>query len=283
MSIPGLSSNLSERLRRRESSLVMGIVNVTPDSFADGGNFIEVSAAVEHAALLFDAGADILDIGGESTRPGAAEVSADEELDRVIPVIEQVTREIDVPVSIDTSKAIVMREAVAAGAAMINDVRALELDGALQAAAELGVPVCLMHMLGKPRSMQDAPAYEDVTTEVSEYLRDRIEKSLAAGVSGRDIFVDPGFGFGKTLEHNLQLLRELDRIARLGYPVLVGLSRKSLIGAMTGRDVADRLGGSLALALFAAQKGAAIIRVHDVAPTVDALRVMGYLAKSCRD
>jgi dihydropteroate synthase len=268
------SGSLTERLSRRDPALVMGIVNVTPDSFADGGRFIKLADAVSHAAELVAEGADILDVGGESTRPGAAGVAADEELDRVIPVIEHLVREFDIPVSVDTSKAIVMREAVAAGAQMINDVCALESEDAMSTAARLGVPVCLMHMQGKPRSMQDAPAYDNVTDEVVSYLRGRIEVSLAAGIDSRDIIIDPGFGFGKTLEHNLQLLRELDCLTGLGSPVLVGLSRKAMIGALTGRDIGDRLAGSLSLALLAAQKGAAIIRVHDVAPTVDMLRVL---------
>ncbi len=257
----------------------MGIVNVTPDSFADGGRFVEAAAAVTHAAGLVAEGADILDVGGESTRPGAAGISANEELDRVIPVIERLAREFDVPVSIDTSKAIVMREAVAAGAKMINDVCALESEDALATAAGLGVPVCLMHMRGNPRSMQAAPAYDNVTDEIVDYLRKRIDSSLAAGIKSHDIIIDPGFGFSKTLEHNLQLLRELDRLVGLGYPVLVGLSRKSMLGTMTNRDVDDRLAGSLALALLAAQNGAAIIRVHDIAPTVDVLRVLGCIAQ----
>lgn len=252
----------------------MGIVNVTPDSFADGGRFIKLADAVSHAAEMVAEGADILDVGGESTRPGSAAVSADEELDRVIPVIEHLAREFDIPVSVDTSKAIVMREAVAAGARMINDVCALESEDAMSTAAGLGVPVCLMHMQGKPRSMQDAPVYDNVTDEVTDYLRGRIEASLAAGIDLSDIIIDPGFGFGKKLEHNLQLLRELDSLTELGVPVLVGLSRKSMLGAMTGRGVDDRLAGSLALALLAVQKGAAIIRVHDVAPTVDILSVL---------
>ena len=273
------SDLLSERLSRRESSLVMGIVNVTLDSFADGGRFNEAAAAVSHAADLVAEGADILDVGGESTRPGAAGVSVNEELDRVIPVIERLTREFDVPVSVDTSKPIVMSEAVAAGAQMINDVCALESEDALATAARLGVPVCLMHMRGNPRSMQAAPSYDNVTVEIIDYLRTRIDTSLAAGIDAHDIIIDPGFGFGKTLEHNLQLLRELEHLVGLGYPVLVGLSRKSMLGTMTSRDVDDRLAGSLALALLAAQNGAAIIRVHDVAPTVDVLRVLGCMAR----
>ncbi|MAF82939.1 MAG: dihydropteroate synthase [Chromatiales bacterium] len=255
----------------------MGIVNVTPDSFADGGRFLEPDEAVKHAARLIAAGADILDVGGESTRPGAAEVPTDQELDRVIPVIELLTREFDVPVSIDTSKAIVMREAVTVGAVMVNDVCALESEDALATVAGLEVAVCLVHMQGRPRSMQDAPGYADVTEEVCDYLRKRAEACLAAGIHADNIIIDPGFGFGKTLEHNLQLLRELDRLVEIGFPVLVGLSRKSMLGTMIGRDVHDRLAGSLALALLAAQQGAAIFRVHDVAPTVDVLRVLRQL------
>jgi dihydropteroate synthase len=269
-----VGESLTELLSRGDRALVMGIVNVTPDSFADGGRFIKLADAVSHAAEMVAEGADILDVGGESTRPGSAAVSADEELDRVIPVIEHLAREFDIPVSVDTSKAIVMREAVAAGARMINDVCALESEDAMSTAAGLGVPVCLMHMQGKPRSMQDAPVYDNVTDEVTDYLRGRIEASLAAGIDLSDIIIDPGFGFGKKLEHNLQLLRELDSLTELGVPVLVGLSRKSMLGAMTGRGVDDRLAGSLALALLAVQKGAAIIRVHDVAPTVDILSVL---------
>ena len=257
--------------------LVMGIVNVTPDSFADGGRYLDNEQAVAHAATLVDEGADILDIGGESTRPGAAAVPLQQELDRVIPVIERLTGDFDVPVSIDTSKPEVMRAAVSAGARLINDVCALQADGALQAAAELGVPVCLMHMQGKPRTMQQAPDYTDVTREVMEFLQARATAAQQAGVAAEHIIVDPGFGFGKTLDHNLRLFRDLPRLAGFGYPLLVGVSRKSMIGAMTGRDVDARLSGSLALAMLAAQSGAAIIRVHDVAPTVDVLTILAEL------
>lgn len=257
----------------------MGVVNVTPDSFADGGRFFDVEAAFTHAAQLVAEGANIIDVGGESTRPGAAAVPLAEELDRVIPVIERLSRELDIPISIDTRKTIVMREAVAAGAAMVNDVCALESEDALTTVAGLGVPVCLMHMQGDPRSMQDAPEYDNVTDEVVDYLGARADVCLAAGMDAESIIIDPGFGFGKTLEHNLQLLRELEHLVGLGFPVLVGLSRKSMVGAITGRDVDDRLAGSLALALLAAQKGAAIIRVHDVAATVDALSVLAQVAQ----
>ena len=258
-----------------DAPLIMGIINVTPDSFADGGRCLEPADAIRHAARLVAEGADVLDVGGESTRPGASAISSALELDRVIPVIERLTGEFDTPVSVDTSKAVVMREAAAAGAAMINDVRALESHEARTTVAELGVPVCLMHMQGRPCSMQVAPGYENVTAEVGDFLFERAAVCRAAGIAARNIIIDPGFGFGKTLAHNLQLLRELDRLTGSGFPVLVGLSRKSMIGAMTNREVGDRLAGSLALALLAAQKGATIIRVHDVAPTVDVLKIWG--------
>jgi len=253
--------------------LVMGILNVTPDSFSDGGRFDSMAAAVDQAARMAEAGADLLDVGGESTRPGAGAVSVDQELERVIPVIEQLGARFECPVSIDTSKPEVMRAAVAAGAAMINDVGALQADGALATAAELAVPVCLMHMQGEPRTMQRAPTYDDVTREVCGFLRDRMGACVAAGLPADRLIVDPGFGFGKTVEHNLQLLRDLDKLAGLGAPVLVGLSRKSMIGKLLGRSVDERVPASIALALLAAQRGAAIVRVHDVAPTIDALRI----------
>lgn len=252
----------------------MGVVNVTPDSFSDGGRHATVAAAVRHGCRLADEGADIIDIGGESTRPGARPVSDQQELERVMPVIEGLCRETDVPVSIDTSKPLVMREAVSAGAAMINDVCALGEPGALQVAGELAVPVCLMHMQGEPRTMQANPTYDDVVAEVTAFLRERATAAVAAGVPRDGVVVDPGFGFGKTEAHNLALLRGLPQLAGLGYPVLAGLSRKSLLGKLTGRPVEERLAGSIALALLAAQNGASILRVHDVAPTVDALRVL---------
>jgi len=254
----------------------MGILNVTPDSFSDGGRFATAASAIDQAARMVGEGADLLDIGGESTRPGADDVPVERELERVIPVLEKLRDRFDVPLSIDTSKPAVMRAAVAAGAGMINDVRALQEDGALAAAVELEVPVCLMHMQGLPRTMQQSPRYADVTTDVRDFLRSRMDACVAAGMPADRIVLDPGFGFGKTVEHNLQLLRELARIADLGAPVLVGLSRKSMIGALLDLDVDDRLHASVALALIAAQNGAAIVRVHDVGPTVDALRVWEY-------
>lgn len=251
----------------------MGVLNVTPDSFSDGGRFDTVPAAVDEAARMIDEGADLLDVGGESTRPGADDVSLDLELERVIPVIERLAARFSCAISIDTSKPGVMRAAVAAGATIINDVCALRADGALDAAAELGVTVCLMHMQGKPRTMQESPTYGDVTRDVCEFLERRLRACEEAGLTRDRLWVDPGFGFGKTVEHNLQLLRDLDKIAELNAPVLVGLSRKSMIGHLLGRPVDERLHASVALALIAAQRGATIVRVHDVAPTVDALKI----------
>ncbi len=253
---------------------VMGIVNVTPDSFWDGGKYDTVDAAVAHALRLAEEGADILDIGGESTRPGAEDVSLEEELRRVIPVIERLAKETALPISIDTSKPEVMRAAVAAGAGMINDVYALRREGALDAAAALGVPVVLMHMQGEPRSMQSAPDYEDVVAEVHRFLAERIFSAEMAGIAKKKIIVDPGFGFGKNTVHNLALLARLDRFADLGVPVLAGLSRKRTIGELTGHtDPHDRVHGSVAAHLIAAQRGAKLLRVHDVAATVDALKI----------
>lgn len=253
---------------------VVGILNVTPDSFSDGGSHAGVDDAVAHGLRMVEEGADMLDIGGESTRPGADDVSVEEELRRVLPVIEQLAAKTRVPLAIDTSKPEVMRAAVAAGAGMINDVYALRREGAMDAVAELGVPVCLMHMLGEPRSMQDDPHYDDVVGEVHRFLTDRLFACEMSGIDRRKVMVDPGFGFGKTLEHNLALLRALERFADLGSGVYAGLSRKSMIGAITGRQApAERTSGSVAAALVAVQRGARMVRVHDVAPTVDALAV----------
>ncbi len=258
---------------------VMGIVNVTPDSFSDGGAYDTLDAAVAHGLALAEEGADVLDIGGESTRPGAADVSVEEELRRTIPVIERLARETSLPISIDTSKPEVMRAAVQAGAGMINDVYALRREGALDAAAELGVPVVLMHMQGEPRSMQDAPHYDDVVADVHRFLAERIFAAEMAGIAKKKIVVDPGFGFGKNTQHNLALLAQLERLAELGVPLLAGLSRKRTIGEITGRDAPrERASGSVAAHLIAAQRGAKLLRVHDVAATVDALKVWNAVA-----
>jgi len=263
-----------QRARTVGRVLVMGIVNVTPDSFSDGGRFHRPDAAVEHALALVEQGADLIDIGGESTRPGAEAVVLDEELERVIPVIQALSRATETPISIDTSKAEVMFAAAAAGASMINDVNALRGDGALEAAAGLTLPVCLMHMQGQPRTMQAAPRYADVVHDVSEFLRSRIAACLNAGIDEERLIIDPGYGFGKTLEHNLTLLRRQNELLSIGPPLLIGISRKSMLGALTGRDsAADRLSASLAAAVIAAERGARILRVHDVAETVDALRI----------
>jgi len=253
---------------------VMGILNVTPDSFSDAGRFFDTSLALDHARAMVAAGADLIDVGGESTRPGAAAVDLDDELSRVIPVIEALAAELSVPVSVDTSKPEVMRAGVAAGAGLINDVRALRAPGALRAAADLGVPVCLMHMQGEPRSMQAAPVYDDVVADVRGFLARRMDDCVRSGIRRDRLIVDPGFGFGKTLAHNLRLLARLRDLETLGAPILVGISRKSMLGTITGRDTPLRLSASLAAALIAVQRGAQIVRVHDVAETVDALEVL---------
>ena len=252
--------------------LVMGVLNVTPDSFSDGGTFLDRGAAAARARRMAEEGADIIDIGGESTRPGAAPVSADEELDRILPVLRDLGN-LEVPVSVDTRRPRVMREAVAAGASMINDVQALAAPGALEAVAQSGCAVCLMHMKGEPRTMQQDPQYGDVVDEVKEFLSDRISRAEKAGIARERIVVDPGFGFGKALAHNLQLLARLGELAALGVPVLAGLSREAMLGAITGRAAGDRLAASVAAALLAAERGATILRVHDVNETKDALAV----------
>ncbi|QNN47370.1 dihydropteroate synthase [Thermomonas brevis] len=267
------------RILRLDRPRVMGIVNVTPDSFSDGGAHFDAEAAIAHGLKLAEEGADILDVGGESTRPGAQAVSAEEELRRVIPVIERLAKDAALPISIDTSKPEVMRAAIEAGAGMVNDVYGLRREGALDAAAALGVPVVLMHMLGEPRSMQDAPEYDDVVGEVHRFLAERIFAAEMAGIAKKNILIDPGFGFGKTTAHNLQLLAQLRRFTELGVPVLAGLSRKRSIGELTGRsDPRERAAGSVAAHLIAAQNGAMLLRVHDVAATVDALKVWNAVA-----
>ncbi|HEY5994097.1 MAG TPA: dihydropteroate synthase [Gallionellaceae bacterium] len=252
--------------------LVMGVVNVTPDSFSDGGRHLRLDAALAHAHRLIAEGAAMLDIGGESTRPGALPVSVQEELDRVIPVLEGL-RKAPVPVSIDTRKTEVMRAALAAGAALVNDINALQEPGALDAVAGSDAAICLMHKQGDPQTMQVQPHYGDVVGEVKSFLQARIAAAAAAGIARERIVADPGFGFGKALGHNLALLRELGALRELGVPILAGLSRKSMLGALTGQGVEDRMPASLAAALIAAQRGASILRVHDVRATVDALKV----------
>jgi dihydropteroate synthase len=267
------------RLLKLDRPRVLGIVNVTPDSFSDGGDHATLDAAVAHGLRLAEEGADALDVGGQSTRPGADEISVEEELRRVVPVIEQLVKRSSLPISIDTSRSEVMRASVAAGAGMINDVYALRREGSLDAAAALGVPVILMHMKGEPRSMQEAPDYDDVVAEVHRFLAERIFATEMAGISKKNIVVDPGFGFGKTIAHNLLLLSQLERFTELGVPLLAGLSRKKTIGDLTGRsDPRERLHGSVAAALIAAQRGAKLLRVHDVAATVDALKVWNAVA-----
>ncbi|HWQ38876.1 MAG TPA: dihydropteroate synthase [Burkholderiales bacterium] len=250
----------------------MGVINVTPNSFSDGGQFFDRAAAIAQAKRLVDEGADLLDLGGESSRPGAEPVSLEEERRRVLPVLEPIAG-LGVPVSVDTCKPELMREAIAAGAAMINDILGLRAPGALEAVAATDCAVCIMHMQGEPRTMQAAPFYHDVVREVADFLAARARAAQAAGVARSRIVIDPGFGFGKTVEHNLALLRELPRLTALGYPVLAGLSRKSLLGRIVGRAVEERMPASVAAALLAVQRGAAIVRVHDVAPTRDALLV----------
>lgn len=257
--------------------VVMGVLNVTPDSFSDGGRFAGLPAALAQAERLAGEGAAIIDVGGESTRPGAAPVDVDEELRRVIPVIERLVERLALPVSVDTRKPEVMRVAIAAGASMINDVTALRAPGAIEAVAESDVAICLMHMQGEPRTMQSEPRYTDVLVEVRDFLRGRVACCVEAGISVSRLVIDPGFGFGKTLEHNLELLRRLPELAADGHPVLVGLSRKSMIGKLTGRADGERLGGSLALATLAMLAGARILRAHDVAPTVDAIRIVAAM------
>ena len=277
-----MANSLIERIgiaHRSRRPLVMGVVNVTPDSFSDGGLFDRPDRAVAHGLTLLEQGADLLDIGGESTRPGAEPVTEDEELARVMPVLEGLRRHSDAPISIDTSKPALMRAAAEAGADMINDVSALGAPGSLEAVVASGLPVCLMHMQGEPRTMQRNPRYEDVVGEVLDFFQDRLQTCLDAGVARESIVLDPGFGFGKSLDHNLALLHRLDELNSLGYPLLVGISRKSMLGALTGRKAPDqRVAASVAAAVIAAQRGAAIVRVHDVAETIDALKIWSALA-----
>jgi len=253
---------------------VMGILNVTPDSFSDGGRYGQRDAALRHAEAMLQAGATLIDVGGESTRPGARAVSPVEELERVAPVVEAIARELDVIISVDTSTPAVIRETARLGAGLINDVRSLQRDGALDAAADSGLPVCLMHMRGEPTTMQQNPQYHDVVEEVREFLLERLAACAAAGIGAERVILDPGFGFAKTLEHNLSLFKHLPALHELGRPLLVGVSRKSMIGKVLGHEVGERLYGSLALAALALSKGAHILRVHDVAQTVDVVRMI---------
>ncbi|MFB4391449.1 MULTISPECIES: dihydropteroate synthase [unclassified Pseudomonas] len=253
---------------------VMGILNVTPDSFSDGGRFSQRDAALRHAEAMVAAGATLIDVGGESTRPGARAVSPIEELERVAPIVEALNERLDVVISVDTSTPAVMREAARLGAGLINDVRALEREGALDAAADTGLPVCLMHMRGEPGNMQDSPSYQDVTAEVTRYLEERMAACAAVGIGVERIILDPGFGFAKNLAHNLSLFKHMETLYRLGRPLLVGVSRKSMIGQTLDRPVGERLYGSLALAALAMTKGASILRVHDVAETADVVRMI---------
>jgi dihydropteroate synthase len=252
----------------------MGILNVTPDSFSDGGEFMHVDAALAQAFHMQEQGAAIIDVGGESTRPGAEAVSVQQELDRVIPVMEALAGRLDLPLSVDTSKPEVMQAAVQAGAGMINDVNALQEGGAVVQAAKLNVPVCLMHMQGQPRTMQKAPHYKNLIEEIKTFLSERIDACLNAGIHRQQILIDPGFGFGKTLAHNLELLSRLSEFAELECPLLAGISRKSMLGTLTGREPEQRLAASIAAAVLAAERGANIMRVHDVAETVDALKIV---------
>lgn len=265
--------NKLQTLLSEKRPLVMGILNTTPDSFSDGGKFNDVSRAVDHALQMIDQGADIIDVGGESTRPGATAVALAEEISRVVPVIEKIRQHSPVLISIDTSKPEVMRAAVAAGADMVNDVLALQAPNAIETCAQLNMPVCLMHMQGEPRSMQANPQYADVVAEVTHFLQQRINACLQAGIAKENILIDPGFGFGKTLQHNLLLLKNLHALTALQQPILVGVSRKSMIGKILDAEPEQRLSGSLAAAVLAWANGASLFRVHDVKATVDALRV----------
>jgi dihydropteroate synthase len=260
--------------------IVMGILNVTPDSFSDGGKFNEIAAAIGQAETMVAEGADIIDIGGESTRPGAKAVSVQQEIDRVIPLVEKISRELDVAISVDTNKAQVMTESVSAGAGMINDVMALQNEGALQAAASLdaSVAICLMHMQGQPRTMQQNPQYDDVVKDIFSFLEQRVEDCIEAGISRHQLCIDPGFGFGKTLQHNLSLLQNLQEFTKMELPLLVGISRKSMLGTLLG-DVPpeQRIDASIAAAVLAYERGAQILRVHDVKQTVDALKIASAL------
>ena len=274
--------NFAGRVLDMSGCHVMGILNVTPDSFSDGGRYNTVEIALARAREMVADGAAFIDVGGESTRPGATPVSVEEELERVCPVVEAIARDLDVVVSVDTSSPQVMAEVVKLGAGMINDVRALQRDGAPEVVASAGVPVCVMHIQGEPDTMQDDPRYRSVRREVSSFLTERMRVIEKAGVRPDNIILDPGFGFGKSPQHNLQLLASLEQLQLLGHPILVGISRKSMLGHITGRDVSERLPASLAAATISAMKGASIIRVHDVRETVDAVKVVTAMEEAGR-
>lgn len=269
-----MKMNFTGRLVDLSRCQVMGILNVTPDSFSDGGRFTTADAALVRARTMVEDGASFIDVGGESTRPGAEPVSTQEELDRVCPVVEAIARELDTVISVDTSNPAVMEEVVRLGAGLINDVRALQREGAPEVAAKAGVPVCIMHIQGEPDTMQNNPRYHNVRRDVSSFLTERMRVVEKAGVRPENIILDPGFGFGKTVDHNIQLLATLEQLHLLGHPLLIGVSRKSMLGAITGRDVNERLPASLAAATISAMKGASILRVHDVRETVDAVKVL---------
>lgn len=261
----------------------MGILNITPDSFSDGGQYNTLDAALHRAGNMLEAGASLLDVGGESTRPGAKAVSPQQELDRVAPLVEALVKNFDCIVSVDSSTPQVMTESAALGAGLLNDVRALQREGALEAAAQTGLPVCLMHMRGEPQTMQDAPHYDDVAAEVAAFLQQRVDACVVAGISRERIVLDPGFGFAKTLQHNLELFSRLPELHALNLPLLVGVSRKSMIGSVLDKPVDQRLYGSLALAVMALERGGKIIRVHDVAQTMDALKMFEAVQTGWRE
>ena len=269
-----MKMNFAGRMVDLSRCQVMGILNVTPDSFSDGGRFNTADTALVRARTMVEDGASFIDVGGESTRPGAEPVSTQEELDRVCPVVEAIARELDTVISVDTSNPLVMEEVVRLGAGLINDVRALQREGAPEVVAKAGVPVCIMHIQGEPDTMQNNPRYHNVRRDVSSFLTERMRVVEKAGVRPENIILDPGFGFGKTVEHNIQLLATLEQLHLLGHPLLIGVSRKSMLGAITGRDVNERLPASLAAATISAMKGASILRVHDVRETVDAVKVV---------
>lgn len=271
---------LGNRILSLDRPRVMGILNVTPDSFSDGGRFMSPDDALQHADRMAGEGADVIDVGGESTRPGAADLPVQEELDRVMPVIESITQRIDVAVSIDTNKPEVMRAAVAAGACMINDVFALRQDGAVEAAAGTTAAVCLMHMRGKPRTMQDRPEYDSLPGDIIDFLAERVRACRHAGIGAERIVIDPGFGFGKNDQHNLKILANLDAFRALKLPLLVGLSRKRTLGKLTGKEPAERLAAGVAAAVIAVSNGANIVRTHDVGPTVDALVILDAVRRA---